>query len=409
MASEASFVDDFADGIDTIVGERGVGLSGGQRQRIALGPGTGRQSGGPACSTTPPHRSIRAPRRGCWPTSVETLSDATVVAVASRPSTIALADDVLYLADGRVVAHGRHDELLVTVPEYRRLMEAFEHERAEHSSEVERMTRPVDNEPISRWSAVQMIGKGVEAAPALRRGIGATFAFAMVGAAGRVVVPILVQQAIDRGLKEGQVDVGVVMVLGLIGVVVIIIATVCSTHRSGTARDAQRRGALRAARASCSTTSTGSASPTTVRSAVVALVARVTSDVETLSQFFSWGALAWLLDGTLMVMVAGVMLAYDWMLALVAFVTAAPLAFVLRSVQRHLVQPPTTRPGSRNAEVLTSVSEVVSGRRDPAGVRRGPALRVESPSSPAINVRTRSSGPTRSAHSCSRRARCSAC
>src|SRR4029078_8113212 len=36
LASEASFVNDFTDGIDTIVGERGVGLSGGQRQRIAL-------------------------------------------------------------------------------------------------------------------------------------------------------------------------------------------------------------------------------------------------------------------------------------------------------------------------------------------------------------------------------------
>jgi ABC-type multidrug transport system fused ATPase/permease subunit len=59
-----------------------------------------------------------------------------VVAVASRPSTIALADDVLYLVDGRVAAHGRHDELLATVPEYRVLMEAFEHERAEHSTEV---------------------------------------------------------------------------------------------------------------------------------------------------------------------------------------------------------------------------------------------------------------------------------
>ena len=43
-------------------------------------------------------------------------------------------------------------------------------------------------EPISRWSAVQMIGKGVEAAPALRRGIGATFGLAMVGSGGRVVV-----------------------------------------------------------------------------------------------------------------------------------------------------------------------------------------------------------------------------
>ena len=65
----------------------------------------------------------------------ETLRDATVVAVASRPSTIALADDVLYLADGQIVAHGSHDELLAEVPEYRRLMEAFEQDRAEDAEE----------------------------------------------------------------------------------------------------------------------------------------------------------------------------------------------------------------------------------------------------------------------------------
>ena len=96
------------------------------------------------------------------------------------------------------------------------------------------MTWTVDSEPTGRWSAMQMIGKGVEAAPALRRGIGATFALAMVGAAGRVVVPILVQQAIDRGLKEGQVDVGVVMMLGVIGFVVIVIATIA--QRTAVAR-----------------------------------------------------------------------------------------------------------------------------------------------------------------------------
>jgi len=221
------------------------------------------------------------------------------------------------------------------------------------------MTRPVDNEPIGRWSAVQMIGRGVEAAPALRRGIGATFAFAMVGAAGRVVVPILVQQAIDRGFKDGQVDVGVIMVLGVIGFCVIVIATVAqrtAVNRLGT-RSEEALYTLRVKlfdhihRLSL-------ADHGEERSG--GLVARVTSDVETLSQFFSWGALAWLLDGTLMVMVAGVMLAYDWILALVAFATAAPLAFVLRSVQRHLVAAYDTA-RVRNAEVLTSVSEVVSG------------------------------------------------
>ena len=76
-----------------------------------------------------------------------------------------------------------------------------------------------------------------------------------------------------------------------------------------------------------------------------ALVARVTSDTETIAQFFQWGGLAWLLDGTLMLVVAAVMIAYNWVLALVAFVVAAPLAFVLRKVQTRLVDG--VRPGPR--------------------------------------------------------------
>jgi len=221
------------------------------------------------------------------------------------------------------------------------------------------MTWPVDGEPTGRWSAMQMIGKGVEAAPALRRGIGATFAVAMVGAAGRVVVPILVQQAIDRGLKEGQVDVGVVMMLGVIGFGVIVIATIA--QRTAVARLGLRsEEALYSLRVKLFEHIHRLSLADHSEERKGGLVARVTSDVETLSQFFSWGALAWLLDGTLMLMVAAVMLAYDWVLALVAFATAAPLAFVLRSVQRHLVEAYDTA-RVRNAEVLTAVSEVVSG------------------------------------------------
>ena len=54
-----------------------------------------------------------------------------MIAVASRPSTIALADEVLYLRDGVVAAHGPHDRLMATVPGYRELMAAFEHDRDE--------------------------------------------------------------------------------------------------------------------------------------------------------------------------------------------------------------------------------------------------------------------------------------
>jgi ABC-type multidrug transport system fused ATPase/permease subunit len=135
LAAEASFVKDLSDGLDTIVGERGVALSGGQRQRIALARAL---VGHPVALLLDDTTSSLDPATEARVLSNlrETLRDTTVVAVASRPSTIALADDVLYLADGQVVAHGRHVELLISVPEYRRLMEAFEHDRAEHSVEV---------------------------------------------------------------------------------------------------------------------------------------------------------------------------------------------------------------------------------------------------------------------------------
>ena len=225
-------------------------------------------------------------------------------------------------------------------------------------------------EPISRWSAVQMIGKGVEAAPALRRGIGATFALAMVGAGGRVVVPILVQQAIDRGLQPGKVDTGEILMLGLIGFVVIVIATVA--QRTAVARLGRRsEEALYGLRVRLFEHIHRLSLADHGEERKGSLVARVTSDIETLSQFFSWGALAWLLDGTLMLMVAAVMLAYDWVLALVAFATAAPLAIVLRSVQRHLVAAYDTA-RERNADVYTAVSEVVSGAETLRAYGAGP-------------------------------------
>jgi ABC-type multidrug transport system fused ATPase/permease subunit len=54
-----------------------------------------------------------------------------VLIVASRPSTIALADDVVYVASGRVGAHGTHEDLMRREPAYRELVEAFESDRSD--------------------------------------------------------------------------------------------------------------------------------------------------------------------------------------------------------------------------------------------------------------------------------------
>ena len=128
--AEAMFLVHLPDGLDTEVGERGVGLSGGQRQRLALARALVRR---PAVLLLDDTTSALDPTTEAKVLANlrRSLSGTTVVAVASRPSTIALADDVLYLADGMVVAHGSHVQLMVDVPGYRALIEAFEHDRAE--------------------------------------------------------------------------------------------------------------------------------------------------------------------------------------------------------------------------------------------------------------------------------------
>jgi ATP-binding cassette, subfamily B, bacterial len=228
-------------------------------------------------------------------------------------------------------------------------------------------------EPLGRFAAAHTISRGLQEAPVLRQGLAWTWVLAAIGATGRVVVPILLQQAIDRGIvTEEGVRVGFVAILALITAVALLIAGI-----------AQRQAVVRLGRRS-------EQALYDLRTRLIAhihrisladhneerrgaLVARVTSDIETLAQFFQWGGLAWLLDGPLMLMVAAVMLAYDWVLALVAFVVAAPLAIVLRAVQGHLVAA-YERARERNGEMLASVTEVVTGAETVRAYDAGAAL-----------------------------------
>lgn len=136
LAQADGFVAALPGGLDSPIGERGATLSGGQRQRLALARAI---AGRPrllvlddATSAVDPEveRRILAGLR-------EAALPATVVVVAYRRATIELADEVIYVERGRVVARGTHEELLAATPGYLNLLTAYERDAAERAALAE--------------------------------------------------------------------------------------------------------------------------------------------------------------------------------------------------------------------------------------------------------------------------------
>ncbi len=130
----ADFIDDLPDGYETVIGEHGFSLSGGQRQRLAIARAVLADPRvlilDDATSSVDPSKEheIRAALR-------EVMAGRTTIIIAHRPATIALADRVVLLDGGRVVAQGTHEELVRTSERYRDVLA--------HSSERSpRRTRP---------------------------------------------------------------------------------------------------------------------------------------------------------------------------------------------------------------------------------------------------------------------------
>ena len=120
MAQAEGFIDSLPDGFETLVGERGFTLSGGQRQRIALAralitdPRVLILDEATASVDASTEREIQAALRAV-------MEGRTTIVIAHRLSTLFLADELVVLEEGRIVARGTHAELHATSDLYREI------------------------------------------------------------------------------------------------------------------------------------------------------------------------------------------------------------------------------------------------------------------------------------------------
>lgn len=122
LADVHSNIADFSEGYNTVLGERGVTVSGGQKQRISIARALMKDASililddsVSAVDTDTERviiRNLRENRQG-----------KTTILIAHRISTVENMDKIIFVDEGRILAVGRHDELVETVPEYKTMVE----------------------------------------------------------------------------------------------------------------------------------------------------------------------------------------------------------------------------------------------------------------------------------------------
>ena len=208
--------------------------------------------------------------------------------------------------------------------------------------------------------AIETIRLGIKHSPELVEGIRRTFALAVLASVGQVVVPVVVQQTLDNGLSgEDGTDFGYVVRAGLIAAVAIAVTGWASFLMTSRLFTAAERG-LSTLRTKAFRHVHDLPMLTQSTEHRGALVSRVTSDVDQVSQFIVFGGLLFIVSIGQMLIATVVMVVYSWQLAILVWFCFGPLFLSLRFFQRKL-SVAYTLARRQVAKLLSAISEPVVG------------------------------------------------
>ena len=186
-----------------------------------------------------------------------------------------------------------------------------------------------------KTAAMTVLRRGLKVSPELRSGAAITVLMALIVASGSLAIPILIQQILDKGLtgREG-LDSGFIYsscIIALVLIVLVIITQRATYNRlvkiaETTILELRIRVFAHLQRLSL-------ADHLEARKGI--LTARVTSDIETLSQFAQWGAIAWVVDSVIILGTLTVMAIYSWQLTIVVIAIYIPIIPILKAIQRQ--------------------------------------------------------------------------
>ena len=208
--------------------------------------------------------------------------------------------------------------------------------------------------------AIATLRRGLRLVPELRRGLGVTLLFGLIATAGRVVVPLAVQQTLDRGLLSAEgPDLGLLSwIVGGCTVAVLVTAVAAYLLNYRLFRTTETALAALRIRAFRRVHDLSMLHQQAQRRG--SLVSRVTSDVDQMSVFMQWGGILIVISAGQLLLATVVMAVFSWQLTLLVWVCFLPLALILPVLQRRLARAyGTVR--ERVGDLLGAVSESVVG------------------------------------------------